>query len=158
MKNLYIEPFNVMGITIKTDNTNQKCSKDISELWKKFINDNIIDQISNKIDDSIYCIYTDYEGDYTNQYLVLLGCKVSSSDFIPDGLVVKKIGGGNYNMHIVKGNILQGIVLKQWKSIWNSNISRAYTCDFEVYNKDLNNHENTIVKIFVAIKDHYIKP
>ena len=93
----------------------------------------IADKIPNKIDNSILCIYTDYEKDYTKPYTTILGCKVSDLQNIPDGMVGKTFETADYTKIIAKGNILQGMVFNEWIKIWNSDLDRAYTADFEVY-------------------------
>jgi predicted transcriptional regulator YdeE len=52
----------------------------------------------------------------------------------------------------VKGNILQGVVFDEWTKIWNSDLERAFTADFEVYGEKSLNPENAEVDIFIAVK------
>jgi len=54
--------------------------------------------------------------------------------------------------NIVKGNILQGLVYNEWTKIWNSDLARTFTADFEVYGEKAQNPENAEVNIFVAVK------
>jgi predicted transcriptional regulator YdeE len=95
----------------------------------------VLERIPNKINNTLYCVYTDYEKDHTKPYTTVLGCKVESLESIPDGMTGKTIEGGNYILHIAKGNLLQGLVFNEWVKIWNSNIERSYTADFEVMGK-----------------------
>lgn len=74
-----LDTFYVIGIAVRTTNENQKAAQDIPVLWNKFMTEGIINQIPNKADHAIYCIYTDYEKDYTKPYTTILGCKVNSS-------------------------------------------------------------------------------
>lgn len=52
----------------------------------------------------------------------------------------------------VKGNILQGLVFEAWTKIWNSNIDRKFSADFEVYDERAQDPENAEVDIFIAVK------
>lgn len=79
----------------------------------------IINQIPNKADHAIYCIYTDYEKDYTKPYTTILGCKVNSLDTIPEGMVGKIIESSDYSKQTIKGNLAEGIVYNEWLKIWN---------------------------------------
>jgi predicted transcriptional regulator YdeE len=147
-----IEPFKVIGISARTTNENGQASQDIPALWNKFMSEEIIEKIPNKIDNSIYCIYTDYEKDHTKPYTTILGCRVSSLDTIPNGMVGKAFDEATYTKHIAKGNILQGMVFGEWTKIWNSDLDRTFTADFEVYGEKAQNPENAEVDIFVAAK------
>jgi predicted transcriptional regulator YdeE len=148
-----VESFSVIGITVKTNNNDPvKLSNDMQNLWNKFMSENIMNQIQGKIDNNIYCIYTEYEGDYTKPYLALLGCKVDNLDAVPAGLIGKKFNSGSYTKYMAKGNLLQGIVYEKWKHIWNSDIARTYIADFEVYGEKSQNLENAEVDIFIGVK------
>lgn len=152
MSNQTLGKFCVIGISIRTTNENGQSSQDIPALWNKFMTEGIAEQIPSKIDHSIFCIYTDYEKDHTKPYTTMLGCKVSSLDNIPNGMVGKTIESETYTKHVAKGNILQGMVFNEWTKIWNSNLERAFTADFEVYGEKAQNPENAEVEIFVAVK------
>jgi predicted transcriptional regulator YdeE len=152
MNTLNIQPFNVIGISIRTTNENGQSGKDIPALWSKFMSERIIEKIPNKIDNSIYCIYTDYEKDHTKPYTTILGCQTENLDAIPHGMVGRTFKGGNYSKHVAKGNILQGMIFNAWIKIWNSDLQRAFTADFEIYSEKAQNPENAEVDIFVAIK------
>lgn len=152
MEFITVYPFNIVGIAIKTSNhDHNKLHSDMQSLWHKFISENIIDKIPNKISNEIYCVYTDYEGDYTKPYLALLGCKVTNVNNIPNELIGKSFNGGTYIKKIAKGNIFQGIVFDAWKAIWEQNISRNYLADFELYGDKAQNPENSEVDIFVGV-------
>ena len=150
---LQIEPFNIIGISVRTDNSDYiKLSNDIQNLWHKFISENIINIIPRKINNNIYCLYTDYEADHTKPYSAILGCMVDNLDTIPDGLVGKNFSGGKYNKHTAKGSILQGVVFEKWKHIWSLDTPRSYIADFEVYSEKAQNIENAEVEIFIGIQ------
>jgi predicted transcriptional regulator YdeE len=147
-----IDGFSIIGIAVRTTNENNQSGKDIPALWDKFMAEGIIEKIPNKINSTLYCIYTDYESDYTKPYTTILGCKVANADNILEGMVDKTFDGGSYTKYSVKGNLMQGIVFNEWTKIWNSNIERAYTADFEVYGEKAQNPADAEVDIFIAIK------
>lgn len=146
-----ITTFSIIGISVRTSNENNQSSIDIPELWNKFITEGITEKISNKIDDAIYCIYTEYEKDHTKPYTAILGCKVSNLENIPAGMVGKTFEEGNYVKRVAIGNILERMIFKEWTTIWNLNLNRSYTQDFEVYGEKAQNPENAEVEIFVAV-------
>lgn len=147
-----IQKFSIIGISARTTNENNQAGQDIPALWNKFMDEGIAEQIPNKTDNSIYCIYTDYEKDHTKPYTTILGCKVENLDTIPDGMIGKTLEEATYTKHIAKGNILQGMVFGEWTKIWNSDLDRTFTADFEVYGEKALNPENAEVDIFVAVK------
>lgn len=145
-------PFAFIGLSIRTTNENQQAMHDIPALWTRFLTENILATIPNKVDNTIYCIYTDYEKDYTKPYTTLLGCKVSSLENIPDRLVGRTIDGGTYTTFTAKGNINEGIVGQKWGEIWSTDLDRAYTADIEVYGKKSQDPANAEIDILIAIK------
>ncbi len=146
-----INPFNILGITIRTTNENEQAAKDIPELWGKFFSENILEKIPNKIDANVYCIYTDYEKDFTKPYSVVLGCKVENLNSIPDGMIGKSFKGGNYKKFSTAKGKLSEVVIGKWMEIWNTDLQRSYTADFELYSEKSQNPEDAEVDIFIAV-------
>ena len=147
-----LDTFTVIGIEVRTTNENGQAATDIGQLWNKFMTEGIMDQIPNKIDSSIYSIYTDYESDHTKPYTTILGCKVKNTDTIPEGMVAKIFEKQNYTKFISKGDLTQGVVYQEWVKIWNADLDRTYTADFEVYGEKAQNPKDAEVEIFVGIK------
>jgi predicted transcriptional regulator YdeE len=152
MDNIKIPSFSIIGIAIRTTNENEQSSQDIPQHWNTFMSESIMEKIPNKINTSIYCIYTEYEKDHTKPYTTIIGCKVSTLDSIPKGMIGKTFKEGNYTKFLAKGNLQEGIVFNEWMKIWNSDISRTFTADFEVYGEKAQNPENAEVDIFIATK------
>ncbi|WP_158237327.1 effector binding domain-containing protein [Aquimarina sp. MAR_2010_214] len=57
-----------------------------------------------------FLIYINYEKDHTKPYDTILGCKVSTLNEIPNGMIRQEFEQGNYTKFISKGNLLQGEV------------------------------------------------
>jgi predicted transcriptional regulator YdeE len=147
--------FYIIGISARTTNQNdlKALAIDMQNLWNTFLSQNIAEQIPNRVDHSIYCIYTDYEGkDHTHPYTAILGCKVSSLDIIPEGMVGKEMGDTHYEKFTAKGKLSDNIILSTWLSIWNTPLKRKYTADFEVYGQKALNPNDAEVDIFVAVE------
>lgn len=144
--------FKVIGISVRTTNENGQASVDIPNLWTRFMAEGILDKIPNKISNSIFSIYTDYEKDHTRPYTTFLGCEVSSIVSIPNGLEVCEISEGNFVEFVVKGKLAEGIVYHEWLKIWNTDLPRTYNADYEIYTPKSPNNEETEVAIFVGIE------
>ena len=147
-----IQKFNVIGISVRTTNENGQSGKDIPALWNTFMSEAIQSTIPGKISEELFCIYTDYEKDHTKPYTTILGCKVDSLDFIPENMVGKTIASANYEQLIAKGNLTEGVVYNKWLEIWNLDLDRSFTADFEVYGEKAENPENAEVAIYIAIQ------
>lgn len=152
MNNVKIEPFKVIGIAVRTTNENNQAAEDIPVLWEKFMKENMVEKIPNKIDNTIYSIYTEYEKDHTKPYTTLLGCKVENLDIIPEGMVGKSFEGGNYVKFNTKGNLAEDLVINEWIKIWNMDLERIFTADFEIYGEKAQNPEEAEVDILIAVK------
>lgn len=138
-----------IGYELRTDN--QKCSLEMPAHKESFFNQNILAKIPNKINGNILAVYTDYEGDYTQPYSWILGCEVSNLDEIPVGLVGKVIPESKYAVFTTRGEFPQGLI-EAWQTIWQSNLFRSYTADFELYPSDFDPQRNPEVKVYIAIE------
>jgi predicted transcriptional regulator YdeE len=150
MTHMQMESFYVTGLFIRTSNENGAAAAAIPPLWQKFLSENAMAQIPGKTSSDIYCVYTQYEKDYTLPYTVLLGCRVEEAAPIPEGFKKIVINAGNYTVFTAKGKLHEGIVYQAWMEIWNSTAKRIYTTDFEVYGAKAADPANAEVDIFVA--------
>lgn len=150
MKTTTIAPFKMIGIAIRTTNENGQASIDIPKLWERFFSENLSAQIPDKAADDIYSVYTDYELDYTKPYTVILGYRVNSLEVVPEGFTGKSFEGGTYTKFTAKGKLADGMVYEEWTKIWNSELPRIYTADFEVYGTK-SQVEQAEVDIFIAL-------
>ncbi len=148
----YRPSFQIIGISLRTTNENGQAGRDIPQLWQRFFAENILEKIPNKSGTTIYSVYTDYEKDYTRPYTVILGCRVTDSQTIPEGMVAKTIPEGNFAQFIAQGHPSSNPVFNEWVKIWNANLDRDYSADYEVYSEKAHNPENAEVDIFIAIK------
>ncbi len=149
---MYNQEFSVIGISIRTTNENGQSAKDIPALWNTFLSESIAEKIPNKISQDIICIYTDYEKDHTRPYTTILGCVVDNLNSIPEEMTGITIPNSNYEKFTPKGNLADGIVYNEWLKIWELNLDRTFTSDFEVYGAKAQNPENAEVDIYIAIK------
>ena len=147
-----IQKFDIIGISVRTTNENGQSAQDIPALWNKFMTEGIQQKIPGKISEEIFCIYTDYEKDHTKPYTTILGCKVESLDFLPENMVGKTVEAADYEKIIAEGNLTEGIVYNKWLEIWNSDLDRIFTADFEVYGEKVQDPKNAEVDIYIAIR------
>lgn len=48
--------------------------------------ENIVYKIFNKVGEIVYCVYIEYEGDYNQLYIILIGCLVVNFDEVFVGM------------------------------------------------------------------------
>lgn len=137
-----------IGLELRTNN--EECSSAMPAHKERFFNENIYAAIPHKINGDIVALYTNYAGDYTQPYSWILGCEVSSLDEVPEGLVGKVIPESNYAVFTTKGTFPQGLIAA-WQAVWQSNLSRSYTSDFELYRSDFHPEKNPEVKVYIAV-------
>jgi predicted transcriptional regulator YdeE len=142
--------FHIIGIFVRTSNVNNKSLKDIGDLFGRFISQNISEKIPDKINGDIYCVYTDYETDYNGPYTTIIGCKVSSLKEIPIGLIGKTIPESKYQVYTSTGKLSESLA-KTWEGIWNTELDRRYSADFDIYGEKARDFENAEVDTYVAI-------
>lgn len=152
MQTVKIDPFQIIGISVRTTNENVQAASDIGSLWEKFMTEDISEKIPNKVSDEIFSIYTNYESDHTKPYDTILGCKVSSLENIPKDMISQSFEGGTFAKFISKGDATKGTVYQTWVDIWNTELARLYTADFEIYGDKATDITNAEIDIFIAVK------
>jgi predicted transcriptional regulator YdeE len=147
---LHQKAFCVAGIAIRTSNQNGQAQKDIGGLWSRFINEELCNHISGKVSDDIYCVYTDYETDHTGPYTAILGCRVNALIRLPNGFTGVTIPEGKYLEYLLAGKFPEKVT-EAWQEIWNSDIDRKYTADYDLYSADAESFEKTESRIYLAV-------
>jgi predicted transcriptional regulator YdeE len=143
--------FYLVGVSVRTTNQNGQSQKDIGGLWTRFTTESLRQQITGKVADDMYCVYTDYESDHTGTYTAVLGCKVSSLDGIPDGFTGITVPAYKYHVYYLEGEFPANIGAA-WQQIWTSDIDRIYTADYDFYKANPNSFEETEARIYLAVK------
>jgi predicted transcriptional regulator YdeE len=134
----------VVGVSAITSNSNPKMGEIISGLWEKLYQGGINAKIKNKINEYAIGLYSDYTQD---EYCVTAGNEVSASD--NEELTVKIIPAGKYAKFSIHGH-MEKAVAKAWGEIWQMDLNRSFTGDFEEYlNSDFDNAD---IDIYIALK------
>lgn len=152
MTNTKRDALTIVGLATRTSNDRGKADKDIPQLWEKFMAENALNRIPNKVDETLYAIYTDYEGDHTEPYTIVIGCNVAHLDNIPEDMTVKMIPESNYTKFTAKGDLTKDAVINTWMDIWNTNLKRTYTTDIEIYGEKALNPTDGEAEILIAVE------
>lgn len=141
----------VSGIEIKTTNQDEKSMQDIEKTWQKLFLEGIYEKIQNKSNIKTIGLYTEYEGDYTKPYTFIAGAETNQNMEGNNEIVSKIIPKGKYAKFVITGDV-KNAVRQAWQEIWNMDLKRKYTCDFEEYQNNAKNMQQEI-HIYIAIKD-----
>lgn len=141
-----LDAFNVIGVSIVT--SNESASEDINSVWERFFQESVGQVIENRVDDVIYAVYSDYEGDHTKPYRFTLGYKVKDVSDAPDGLHHVQVQKGDYALMSAAGEQPKALV-ETWTAIWQSDLDRSFGTDFEVYGQRF--FEEGVHEVLVAV-------
>lgn len=140
-----LEEKTVVGVSAVTGNDDPKMAEVISDLWGRLYQGGIHETIKNKVNAYAIGLYSDYNG---SRYCVTAGNEVSEVG--NDSLSVKVIPAGKYARFSVHGHMVEAVG-KAWASIWEMDLNRSFTGDFEEYlNTDW---ENADINIYIALKE-----
>lgn len=142
----------VAGIKIKTTNQEGKAMQDIGITWQKLFTDGIYEKMSNKVNNKTIGLYTEYEGDYTKPYTFIAGAEVSQKVQKGEEIESIIIPKGKYAKFVITGDV-QKSVGQAWQEIWNMDLKRKYTCDFEEYQNNSEDMQKQEIHIYIAIEN-----
>lgn len=146
-----LDEIKLIGLDLghKTTNENGQSNIDGGNLWQKFEKGGYADRIPNKKGDEIYAVYYGYEGDHTDPFRYFIGCRVTDNSEVPEGLDQLTIPEGSFRKITVKGK-MPDCIANGWRNIWNSDISRGYNYDFEVYDERSHDWSDAEIDIYLS--------
>ncbi len=134
----------VIGLCCKTGNSDPEMGMKIGGLWQDFYGKGIVTTLKNRVNEHAIGLYSDYTAD---GYTVTVGAEVSKNENTQ--LSYKIIPAGKYAKFSINGDMVIA-VQKAWGEIWNMDLDRSFTGDFEEYLT--NDMENADIEIYVALK------
>lgn len=138
----------VAGLAARTNNLPPEMGAVIGGLWKQFYGEGIYGQLKHKVSGKAMGIYSDYAGDETGDYTITVACEVEDADGLPEGVTAMTIPGGRYARFVVYGD-MQAAVARFWQELWEMDLDRAFTYDFEEYQDD--SMEETCIHMYIAL-------
>lgn len=134
----------VVGVSATTSNNDPKMGEIIGGLWEKLYQGGVNAAIKNKVNEYAIGLYSDYKND---NYCVMAGNEVSKVN--NEEFTVKIIPAGKYAKFSVHGH-MERAVAEAWGEIWQVDLNRSFTGDFEEYlNSDFDNAD---IDIYIALK------
>ena len=152
MEKISLGEIKLIGLSLgrKTTNENGQSAIDCGSHWQKFEAGKYAERIPNKINDEIFSVYYEYEGDHTAPYSYFIGCKVDRNTVVPTGMDSLIIPKAEYVKIIAQG-IMPNCVANAWRDIWDGNLERTYRADFEIYDERSKDWNAAEVEIYVGV-------
>ena len=151
----------LLGISCRTNNTSEMniSTAKIAPTIQKYFQQGLGKKIPNrKNPGTTYCVYTDYESDFTGDYTYFIGEEVN---FVDHSLIKQfsaiTIPAQSYAKFTSKPGIMPGVCFDMWQNIWKMESEelggkRAYLADFEVYDKRTFDPSKTVLDIYLGVK------
>jgi predicted transcriptional regulator YdeE len=153
------QEFSVIGIQVRTSNAKEMTGGGaIPKQWASFFKDGIAAKIPNKVDSTIYAVYTNYASDYNGEYDFIIGMKVSSVSDIPPGMVTKTVPKGKYGVVASARGPAPQVVPEAWQRVYDLDDkkqlggARAYRADFELYDQRSQNPQDSQADLYIGLK------
>lgn len=142
----------VVGIAARTNNSAPDMGMVIGGLWNRFYKDGVYEGIPNKADDKAIGLYTDYAGDASDDYTVMVCCAVTKKPKSTQ-YKVRRIPAGRYAKFVITCDMRTAVtaVAKAWQAIWNMDLPRAFAYDFEEYQDD--DMEQAKIHLYIGLKE-----
>lgn len=134
----------VVGVSARVRNDD---AADIERLWERFRTTDVAARVPAKLSDDIYCVYHAYEGDQRDPFQMTIGCKVPDGAAIPDNLGEARVPAQPVVIYDASGE-QPATLIQTWQKIWNSDIPRAFSADFEIHDST----DPNSVTIHVGVK------
>jgi predicted transcriptional regulator YdeE len=154
-----LQEFSVIGIQVRTNNAREMTGGGaIPKQWASFFKGAIADKIPNKVDSTIYAVYTNYASDHNGDYDFIIGIKVSRVSDVPPGMVAKTVPKGKYAVVASARGPVSQVVPQAWREVYSLDDGkelggvRAYMADFELYDQRSQNPQDSQVDLYIGLK------
>ena len=139
----------ITGLCERTSNSDPKMGELIGGLWGKLYEGKIINKIKNRANEYSYGLYSDYQKD--GSYKVTIGCEVTNkAECDKDDLSTTIVPAGKYARFKIHGDMVKAVG-QAWSDIWEMDLKRTWTGDFEEY-VDSNMTGEATIYIYIAIE------
>lgn len=141
---VHLEEKRIAGITARTSNHDCNVGEVIGGLWQKF-HTGIFESIEGKVTGCAIGLYSDYDSDMNGPYDMTVGAEIFNSDS-----ATKIIPAGRYAKFVVRGH-MQEACINFWTQLWQMDLERAFTSDFEEYQPG-GTMEDAEIHMYIALK------
>ncbi len=144
--------FSLVGSALRTTNQEWVSMQEIPAHWGAFFEKQLLNTVEGRTDQNVIGLYCEYEGDFMQPYTLVAGGMIDSSAEAPEGLVKHTVPMQKYAVFTSTGGG-EGVA-QTWGQIWESDIDRAYTYDFECYTPEFfADPKGGEAKIYIAVNE-----
>lgn len=130
----------LVGIKCRTNNAAEMVSSTakIASIIAKYFQQSLSEKIVHRKKSGItYCVYTDYESDFTGDYTYFIGEEVRSFDNVSEVFSTIAIPAQHYSKFTNEPGVMPDVCISMWKKIWQMKPEelggeRKYLADFEI--------------------------
>ncbi len=161
MKKLSLPALKLIGLTCRTSLHYEMdlSTARIPEMLQRYFSNQSSEKIPHRISPgTTYCVYTNYESDYTGEYDYFIGEVVSSFEKVPEGFSQLTIPTQQYIKMTAGPGQMPQVCIDTWQTIWRLEAEtpspigkRNYIADFEVYDDRAVDPAKTTLDIYVGI-------
>ena len=158
----HCEAIYLIGITTRTNNANIFSTDPENNKIAMTVQNYFYNQLAEKIKNrknpgTTYCVYTNYESDFTGDYTYFIGEEVSSFEEVDQGFEILTIPPQSYMKFTNDPGPMPEVCINMWKNIWALSETelggeRGYIADFEIYDERSKDHQNVTLDIHIGIK------
>lgn len=157
---IHLPEITLLGITTRTSNAAEMnpASAKISTTMQRYMQNGIAQGIPHrKKPGTTFCVYTDYESDFTATYTYFIGEEVTAFDNLTEGLKMHIIPAQVYTKFTTEPGTMPGVVIEAWQKIWQMPAEqlggkRSYRSDFEIYDERATDYEKAVLDIYIGIE------
>ena len=138
---MHMEPLtqaiHVVGIELRTSNL--EAMQTIPPHWQRFATEGVLGQITSRLSDEVYAVYTHFENAGSNNqglYSLVLGAAVPASAAVPPDMVRVVVPASRRAVFEVEHG-RQDLVGPKWMEIWaRTDLPKTFIAEFERYSSD----------------------
>ncbi len=153
-------PIHLIGISARTSYSQErdKMRGLIFPCIQRYFHGALFEKIpKRKKPGTTFCVYTDYESDYTGAYTYFIGEEVDSFDhLLPEEFQKLTIPEQQYAKFTTGPAPMPSVIVNAWENIWKMSSAeiggrRRYAADFEVYDERASDHQNIVLDIYEGL-------
>jgi predicted transcriptional regulator YdeE len=146
--------FHFVGLSTRTSNADEMAGKNrIGAVWERFYAENLFEKIPHQTESGVVlALYTEYQHDVNAPYSFAVGVRVAHVTGPLPGLTAYAVPPARYAVFTSDRGPIPGIVIDVWRTIWSSQIQRAYRSDFEIYDGRSQDRNDAEIDVWVSVK------
>lgn len=131
----------IVGHAVRTTNAAEAdpSRAQLPGLWARAGAPGAFAHVPSRVDENLYAVLTDYEGDHYGAYTQVVGIAVRTAARLPEGMVAVRVPGVPAMLVEARGP-MPGALIEAWQQVWKHSESggvppRAFTTDLEVHHR-----------------------